>query len=65
MTPLSPEQLLSEIGSDGCTLYEMNIKDMADNLTSDEYKEAVKDYERELTEGYHKDFADYKGFAVK
>ncbi len=31
---------------------------MADNLTNDEYKEAVTDYERELTEGYHKDFTD-------
>jgi hypothetical protein len=65
MTPMSQEQLLSEIGSDGCSLYEMDSKDMADNLTNDEYKEAVTDYERELTEGYHKDFTDYKGFAVK
>jgi hypothetical protein len=65
MTPMSQEQLLSEIGSDGCTLYEMDIKDMADNLTNDEYKGAVTDYERELTEGHHKDFTDYKGFAVK
>lgn len=64
-TPMSQEQLLSEIGSNGCTLYEMDIKDMADNLTNDEYKEAVTDYERELAEGYHKDFTDYKGFAVK
>lgn len=65
MTPMSLEQLLSEIGSNGCSLYEMDIKDMADNLTNDEYKEAVMDYERELTEGHHKDFTDYKGFAVK
>ncbi len=65
MTPMTQEELLSEIGSDGCTLYEMDIKDMADNLTDHEYKEAVTDYERELTEGYHKDFTDYKGFAVK
>jgi len=64
-SPMSQEQLLSEIGSNGCTLYEMDIKDMADNLTNDEYKEAVTDYERELAEGYHKDFTDYKGFAVK
>ena len=64
-TPMSQEQLLSEIGSDGCSLYEMDTKDMADNLTDDEYKEAVTDYERELTEGYHKDFTDYKGFAAK
>jgi hypothetical protein len=65
MTPMSQEQLLSEIGSDGCSLYEMDSKNMADNLTNDEYKEAVTDYERELTEGYHKDFTNYKGFAVK
>ncbi|KAB0670125.1 hypothetical protein F6V30_08150 [Oryzomonas sagensis] len=65
LTPLSQEQLLSEIGSDGCTLYEMDSKDMGDNLTHDEYKEAVADYERELTEGHHKDFTDYRGFAVK
>jgi len=65
MTPLSQEQLLSEIGSDGCTLFEMDINDMADNLANDEYKEAVTDYERELKEGHHKDFTDYRGFAVK
>lgn len=65
MTPMSQEQLLSEIGSKGCTLYEMDINNMADNLTNDEYKEAVTDYERELTEGHHKDFTDYKGVAVK
>lgn len=65
LTPMSQEQLVSEIGSDGCSLYEMDLKDRADNLTNAEYKEAVADYERELTEGHHKDFTDYKGFAVK
>jgi len=65
LTPMSQELLLSEIGSDGCTLYEMDAKDLADNLSDDEYKEAVTNYERELTEGHHKDFTDYKGFAVK
>jgi hypothetical protein len=65
MTPMSQEQLLSEIGSDGCSLYEMDMKNMADNLTTHEYKEAVTDYERELTEGHHKDFTDYNGFAVR
>jgi hypothetical protein len=65
MTPMSQEQLLSEIGSGGCSLYEMDVKNMADNLTNNEFKEAVTDYERELTEGHHKDFTDYKGFAVK
>lgn len=65
MTPMSQEQLLSEIGSDGCSLYEMDINDMADDLSNDEYKEAVTDYERELTEGYHKEFTAYDGFAVK
>lgn len=65
MTPMSQEQLLSEIGTGGCSLYEMDSKDLADNLTNDEYKEAVTDYERELKEGYHKDFTEYKGVAVK
>jgi len=43
----------------------MDINDMAGNLANDEYKEAVTDYERELKEGHHKDFTDYRGFAVK
>ena len=64
-TPMSQEQLLDEIGTDGCSLYEMDLTDLADNLTNEEYKEAVTDYERELTEGLHKDFSDYKGFVVK
>lgn len=65
MKPLTQEQILSEIGSGGCTLYEMDPKDPAKDLTPHEYQEAVTDYERELKEGHHKEFTVYKGFKVR
>jgi hypothetical protein len=65
MTPETPEHLTSEIGSGGCDFYELDEKDPGDNLTEHEFKEAVTDYEREIKEGLHKDFTEYKGFKVK
>jgi hypothetical protein len=65
LTPVSPEHLSVEIGTEGCTLYEIDKNDIADDLSEHEYQEAVTDYEREITEGYHKDFTEYKGYKVK
>ncbi len=63
--PLSPEEMLAEIGSGGCTLYETDKKDPGDDLSDHEYNEAVTDYEREVKEGLHTDFTAYKGFKVQ
>ncbi|HEY6009176.1 MAG TPA: hypothetical protein VIU40_12700 [Geobacteraceae bacterium] len=65
MTPVTPDHLSEEIGEDGCTYYELDQKDPPEDLTDHEYQEAVTDYEREVTEGYHKDFTEYKGFKVQ
>lgn len=62
MTPVSPDHLAEEIGENGCEEYEIDKKDIAEDLTDHEYNEAVTDYEREITEGFHKEFTDYKGF---
>jgi hypothetical protein len=62
LSPVTPEHLSAEIGDGGCTYYVIDEKDRAEDLTEHEYQEAVTDYEREITEGYHSDFKDYKGF---
>jgi len=48
-----------------CQLMEYDAKNPGPSLTEHEYNEAVTDYEREITEGYHKEFTDYKGFKVQ
>lgn len=65
LAPVTPEHLVDEIGSDGCSYYEIDASDRASDLTDHEYKEAVTDYEREIGEGYHKEFTTYKGFVAK
>ena len=65
LAPVTPEHLVEEIGSDGCVVYGIDPTDRAQDLTEHEYQEAVTDYEREVGEGYHKEFATYKGFSVK
>jgi hypothetical protein len=64
LTPVAPEHLSSEIGEDGCEEYGIDVNDPAEDLTEHEYQEAVTDYEREITEGFHKEFTDYKGFKI-
>jgi hypothetical protein len=65
LSPETPEHLVAEIGEGGCSFYEVDKKDPAEDLSGHEYQEAVTDYEREITEGYHKEFAAYKGYDVK
>ncbi|MDD2336905.1 MAG: hypothetical protein PHD01_10055 [Geobacteraceae bacterium] len=65
LAPVSPEHLLAEIGEYGCECYVIDEKDLAEDLDEHEYNEAVTDYEREIGEGYHKEFTEYKGFTVK
>ena len=65
LAPVSPEHLVAEIGEDGCEYYVIDGKDPAVDLTDHEYNEAVTDYDREIGEGHHKEFAEYKGFTVK
>lgn len=62
LTPVAPDHLVSEIGDEGCEEYVIDSGDVAEDLTDHEFQEAVTDYEREITEGYHGEFTNYKGF---
>lgn len=62
LTPVSPDHLVSEIGDEGCEEYLIDSGDVAEDLTDHEFQEAVTDYEREITEGYHGEFTNYKGY---
>ena len=64
LTPLSQPGMTEEIGTNGCDYYVIDEKDPIGDLTDQEYRDAVADYEREVTEGHHKDFTEYKGTAV-
>jgi hypothetical protein len=65
LTPLSQSMMVEEVGTDGCDYYVIDEKDPIEDLTEHEYKEAITDYEREITEGHHKEFTEYKGTALK
>jgi len=64
VAPLTPEELLATL-DDGCKLLEYNPKDPGNDLSDEDYNEAVNDYERELKEGLHKDKTEYRGFEPK
>ena len=64
VAPVTPDELLTTL-DDGCKLMEYDPKDPGDDLSDEDYNEAIKDYERELKEGYHKDKAEYRGFESK
>jgi len=64
LTPVTAEHLMSEM-DEKCVQMEYDAKNPGPRLTEHEYNEAVTDYEREITEGYHKDFTDYRGFKVQ
>jgi len=65
LSPVAPDKLISEFDDGGCKLYEIDKNDIAEDLSDHEYNEAVTDYDREITEGHHKEFTEYKGFDVK
>jgi len=62
LEPVSAEHMLSEM-DESCSY--MEYDNSGDVLSEEDFGKAVKDYEREVGEGYHKEFAEYKGFAVK
>jgi hypothetical protein len=64
VAPVTPEILMST-WDDGVKQLIYNPKDPGNDLSDNDYNEAVKDYERELQEGLHKDHQEYKGFQAK
>jgi hypothetical protein len=64
MYPVAPDKLASDIAGDGCDWYEIDPKDIAEDLSDKDYKEAIADYEREVKEGHHDEYLSYKGYKV-
>jgi len=64
LAPVTPEYLLKEM-DDACRLLEYDSKNPGEDLTEKDFKETVTDYEREVTEGMHKEFTEYKGLKVQ
>ena len=64
LAPVTPEFLFQEM-DDSCHLLEYDAKNPGEDLSEQDFKETVIDYEREVTEGLHKDFTDYKGVKVQ
>ena len=61
---MTPEDLLSMM-DDGCKLLTFDPKNPGDDLSDEDYKKAVTDYEREIKEGYHKEYEGYRGVPAK
>jgi hypothetical protein len=60
MAPLSTEELLST-WDDGVKYLEYDVKNPGDDLSEEDFKQVVEDYEREVKEGMHKDKEAYRG----
>jgi hypothetical protein len=63
LTPETLEDLIQQM-DESCHLLEYDSKNPGEDLAEKDYKETLIDYEREVTEGMHKDFTDYKGVKV-
>ena len=59
-----PNTTVSDMG-DSCTYYEYDVKDPGEDLTEEEYKKAIKEYEEDVAGGEHKEYATYRGVEVK
>ncbi len=64
VAPLTAEELLSSM-DDGCKYMVYDPNDPGEDLSDEDYNEAVNDYERELKEGKHQDHVAYKGVKAK
>ncbi len=64
LTPVTTEYLINEM-DESCHLLEYDSKNPGEDLTEQDYKETVIDYDREVTEGMHKEFTDYKGVKIQ
>lgn len=65
LLPQQLENLQNDLGNDGCDLYEPDSNDPMEELTDEEYRSAIGDYEREVKEGYHGDWLTYMGYPTR
>jgi hypothetical protein len=61
---LTPEDLQSTM-DDECKPLTYETNHPGDDLSDDDYRKAVNDYEREVKEGRHKDYEGYRGVPAK
>jgi hypothetical protein len=62
---LLTQQELISVCDNSCRLLVYDTKNVGDNLSDDDFKKAVDDYEKDVKEGQHKEYLDYKGMSVK
>ena len=61
---VTPQELSTSFDN-GCKLVVYDINNPGDDLSDKDYLDAVRDYEREVKEGHHKEDAGYKGVPAK
>jgi hypothetical protein len=61
---MTPEDLMNMM-KDECKLLTYDPKDPGEDLSDEDYKKAVTDYEREVKEGLHKDYEGYRGVPAR
>jgi hypothetical protein len=61
---VTPDALMKEFDSD-CKLVVFDAKDPGEELSDEDYNQAVRDYEREVKEGLHKEHEGYQGVLAK
>jgi hypothetical protein len=60
----TPEQIMKEFDSD-TRLVVYDPVDAGEDLSDEDYTQAVSDYEREVKEGLHKEYEGYRGVPAK
>jgi hypothetical protein len=64
VAPVTQQELLTTCDN-SCKMLVYDAKNVGDNLSDDDFKKAVDDYERDVKEGLHKGDLEYKGAPAK
>jgi hypothetical protein len=64
VAPVTQQELITSCDN-SCKLLVYDTKNTGDNLSDDDFRKAVEDYEREVKEGLHKGDMEYKGAPAK
>ncbi len=64
MYPQDPNVTMSEM-DENCKEVIYDPKNPGEDLSDEDFNEAIKDYEKDLADGEHKEYATYRGIEVK
>ena len=64
MYPQDPNITMADM-DENCKEVVYDPKDPGEDLSDEDYNQAIKDYEKDLAEGEHKEYATYRGIEVK